>query len=73
MILGFANRGILALPGFIPVEKEMKDRANGRQRRYGFVTTSARKEALAAIAALNGADVDGRTLMVNVAQPREVV
>src|SRR5712671_5313548 len=47
------------------------DRDSGRPRGFGFVTMSTPEEAEAAINALNGKDVDGRALTVNVAKPRE--
>jgi cold-inducible RNA-binding protein len=49
----------------------MMDRVSGRPRGFGFVTMSTPEEAQAAIAALNGKDVDGRALTVNEAKPRE--
>ena len=49
----------------------MMDRATGRPRGFGFVTMSTAEEAQAAIAALNGKQMDGRDLTVNIAKPRE--
>jgi cold-inducible RNA-binding protein len=49
----------------------MMDRVSGRPRGFGFVTMSTPAEAEAAIAALNGKNVDGRDLTVNIAKPRE--
>src|SRR2546430_11933639 len=49
----------------------MTDRETGRARGFGFVTMSTPEEAEAAINALNGKDLDGRALTVNVAKPRE--
>src|SRR5437764_3025117 len=49
----------------------MVDRVSGRPRGFGFVTMSTPEEAKAAIAALNGASIDGRALTVNEARPRE--
>ncbi len=48
----------------------MVDRASGRPRGFGFVTMSTPEEAQAAITALNGANLDGRNLTVNVARPK---
>jgi RNA recognition motif-containing protein len=45
------------------------DRDTGRSRGFGFVEMSEGGEA--AIAALNGADLDGRSLKVNEAKPKE--
>lgn len=49
----------------------MMDRESGRPRGFGFVTMSTPEEAQAAIAELNGKDLDGRALTVNLARPRE--
>jgi cold-inducible RNA-binding protein len=47
------------------------DRDTGRPRGFGFVEMSNEDEGNAAIAGLNGQEVDGRTLNVNVARQRE--
>lgn len=49
----------------------IKDRDTGRSRGFGFVEMSNDSEAQMAIESLNGADLDGRSLKVNVARPRE--
>ena len=49
----------------------MMDRETGRPRGFGFITMSSAEEAQKAIEALNGKDMDGRALTVNVAKPRE--
>ena len=49
----------------------MMDRMTNRPRGFGFVTMSTAEEAQKAIAAMNGAQLDGRALTVNVARPRE--
>ena len=49
----------------------MMDRMSGRPRGFGFVTMSTAEEAQKAIDALNGKQLDGRALTVNVAKPRE--
>src|ERR1051326_8248935 len=49
----------------------MMDRDTGRARGFGFVTMSTDEEAQKAIGAMNGASMDGRTLTVNAAKPRE--
>src|SRR3954469_847919 len=46
-------------------------RASGRPRGFGFVTISTPEEAQKAISALNGKELGGRALTVNVARPRE--
>jgi RNA recognition motif-containing protein len=47
------------------------DRDTGRPRGFGFVEMANQTEAEAAIAALNGTQLQGRTLNVNEARPRE--
>src|SRR5580765_7448694 len=49
----------------------MMDRATGRPRGFGFVTMSTPEEAQKAIDALNGKELGGRALNVNIARPRE--
>ena len=49
----------------------MMDRETGRPRGFGFITMSSAEEAEKAIAAMNGKEIDGRALTVNVAKPRE--
>ncbi len=46
------------------------DRDTGRSRGFAFVTLPSDDQARAAIEALNGTEVDGRTLTVNEAKPR---
>ena len=46
------------------------DRETGRPRGFAFVTMSDDNQGKAAIEALNGQDVDGRTINVNEARPR---
>ena len=48
----------------------IEDRETGRSRGFGFVEMSSSEEANAAIAALNGKEVDGRALKVNEAKPQ---
>ena len=49
----------------------MTDRTTGRPRGFGFITMGTPEEAQKAIAALNGSQLGGRALTVNVARPRE--
>lgn len=49
----------------------MMDRATNRSRGFAFVTMSTDAEAQNAIAALNGTQLDGRAITVNIAKPRE--
>jgi RNA recognition motif-containing protein len=47
------------------------DRQTGRSRGFGFVTFSADSEAAAAVEKFHGTDLEGRTIQVNEARPRE--
>jgi RNA recognition motif-containing protein len=47
------------------------DKNTGESRGFGFVEMASQSEAQAAIQALNGVDLGGRTLTVNEARPRE--
>ena len=49
----------------------MMDRTTNRSRGFAFVTMGTPEEAQKAIDGLNGKDIDGRALTVNVAKPRE--
>ncbi len=49
----------------------MLDRATGRPRGFAFVTMATPEGAKAAMAALDGAQVEGRALKVNEARPKE--
>ena len=64
-------RDAFAEHGNVEEVKLMTDRDTGRPRGFGFVTMSTAEEAQAAINALNGKQLDGRALTVNVAKPRE--
>ena len=47
------------------------DRVSGRSRGFGFVEMPSQSEAESAIAGLNGKDLMGRAITVNVSKPRE--
>jgi RNA recognition motif-containing protein len=47
------------------------DRQTGQPRGFGFVTMGTGAAAQAAIAAMNGSNLDGRTLRVNEAEERQ--
>jgi cold-inducible RNA-binding protein len=49
----------------------MMDRETGRPRGFGFITMSTPAEAQKAMDALNGKELSGRALTVNLARPRE--
>lgn len=47
------------------------DRETNRSRGFGFVTMASEEGAKEAIEKLNGAEMDGRKIMVNEARPQE--
>ncbi len=60
-----------AVHGTVIEANLMMDRATGRPRGFGFVTMSTPEEAQKAIQAMNGKELGGRALTVNIARPRE--
>ena len=57
--------------GGVSSAKVMTDRETGRSKGFGFVEMASAEIAQAAITALNGVSVDGRSIVVNLARPRE--
>ena len=49
----------------------MQDKFTGKSRGFAFVTMGSEQDAQNAIAKINGQTVEGRTLTVNEARPRE--
>lgn len=56
--------------GTVTSAKIIKDKFTGKSRGFGFVEMADKAEGEAAIAALHGQEVQGRTLTVNEARPR---
>jgi RNA recognition motif-containing protein len=63
-------RQLFATYGDVQSASVVKDRFSGESRGFGFVEMPARQDAETAIAALNGTDVKGRSIMVNEAKPK---
>jgi|TARA_B100001971_G_C18190186_1_gene538121 RNA recognition motif-containing protein len=57
--------------GEVSSARVITDRYSGRSRGFGFVEMPNQSEAEAAMAALNGKELNGRTLTVNESKPRE--
>src|SRR5208337_520558 len=57
--------------GDVDTAKIIKDNITGRSRGFGFVEMPNQDQAQAAIAAMNGKELDGSALTVNEAKPRE--
>jgi cold-inducible RNA-binding protein len=62
---------IFSQAGNVVSAQVVKDRESGRSRGFGFVEMSTDEEAQNAVKNLNGTDVDGRKIVVNIARPRE--
>jgi RNA recognition motif-containing protein len=61
---------MFAAHGTVVSAQVIMDRDTGRSKGFGFVEMKSDQEAQAAIAALNGHEVEGRALTVNEARPR---
>ena len=57
--------------GAVESAKVIMDKYTNRSRGFGFVEMSSDEEAQTAIDTLNGSELGGRNLTVNVARPRE--
>jgi len=57
--------------GTVSRAQVISDRETGRSRGFGFVEMEDEDAAQTAIEAINGSDVGGRDLKVNVARPRD--
>lgn len=62
---------LFAAHGAVESARVITDKFTGQSRGFGFVEMSSAEEAQAAINALNGTQMDGRTLTVNEARPQE--
>jgi RNA recognition motif-containing protein len=66
-----AVRSMFEAYGTVDRVSVVTDRETGRARGFGFVEMSVNDEAERAIAALNGRELDGRSLNINEARPKE--
>ena len=63
-------RNLFAEHGQVEEVAIVADRDTGRPRGFGFVTMADSAEAQTAISALNGQEIEGRSLNVSEARPR---
>jgi cold-inducible RNA-binding protein len=57
--------------GEVEAANVIMDRETGRSKGYGFVEMNDEKEGDAAIAALDNTEIDGNTVVIKKAEPRE--
>lgn len=57
--------------GEVTDAKVITERDTGRSRGFGFVTFASADDAQAAVSAMDGQQLDGRTIAVNLARERE--
>lgn len=57
--------------GEVTEAKVITDKFSGRSKGFGFVTFASDDDAAKAAESMNGKDVDGRPLTVNVAKPMQ--
>ncbi len=62
---------VFAAHGTVESARVITDKFTGRSRGFGFVEMSSQEEAEKASTELNGSTMDGRTLIVNEAKPRQ--
>jgi len=62
---------LFAEHGTVESVRVITDRMTGRSKGFGFVEMSSSEEAEVAAEKLNNSDLEGRTLVVNEARPRE--
>ena len=56
--------------GTVNSAKVMMERDTGRSKGFGFVEMGSAQEASAAVEGLNGRDLGGRDMTVNIARPK---
>ena len=64
-------QGVIAEYGEVTSCKIIKDRETGKSKGFGFVEMADDAAASKLIEELNGAELDGRTLVVKEARPRD--
>lgn len=60
---------LFSMHGTVQSARVISDKFTGQSRGFGFVEMSSGSEAQTAISALNGTQLEGRTLTVNEAKP----
>jgi len=57
--------------GAVTESKVIMDRESGRSKGFGFIEMTNQEEGEEAIKQLDGKEIDGRNIKVNVAKPKE--
>jgi RNA recognition motif-containing protein len=70
-VTGDDLRAVFSAVGTVADAVVLMDKMTGRSRGFGFVTMGTEDEAKAAVEKLNGSDLKGRKINVNVARPME--
>ena len=63
-------REVFAQSGTVVSATVITDQATGQSRGFGFVEMATTEEADSAVQALNGRDLDGRSLKVEISKPK---
>lgn len=69
-VTGERLQELFSAHGTVESANVIADKFTGQSRGFGFVEMSSGSEAKSAISALNGTQLDGRTLTVNEAKPQ---
>ncbi len=64
-------RDLFAAHGEVVSVRMITDRDTGRYRGFSFVEMASEEQANAAVESLNGTELDGRALKVNIAHERQ--
>ena len=64
-------QNLFATHGEVSSAKIVTDKFTGRSKGFGFVEMTNDEQANAAIAALNGTELDGRSIVVNESRPKQ--
>ena len=62
---------LFAQHGEVTSARVVTDRDSGRSRGFGFVEFANDEQAKAAVEAMDGATVEGRTIAVSIARPKQ--
>lgn len=63
-------RNLFATMGTVTDAVVLTDKATGKSKGFGFVEMATPEEAKAAVSKFNGYEIRGRTIVVNIAEPK---